>query len=70
MNEDNGQYWKCDKCFKSIPIDEVDEHTDYHFALDLQLEERATSQPNVVGSVKRPKVEQGPSKRNLFFQPR
>ena len=38
--EDNDKTWKCDKCFKRIPRDQIEEHTDYHFALDLQNAER------------------------------
>ncbi|KAI7879386.1 DNA/RNA polymerase [Lichtheimia hyalospora FSU 10163] len=69
-NQEDGKHWTCDKCFKRIPIDAVDEHTDYHFALDLQLEERNTSHSSVVRSVKRPKVEQDKAEKHLFFQPR
>lgn len=32
--------WKCDRCKQNILISELDEHTDYHFALDLQKEDR------------------------------
>lgn len=70
--KDDNEHWTCDKCSKRIPIDAVDEHTDYHFALDLQLEERASSNnssSNSHSNVKRSKVEQGQSTK-LFFQPR
>lgn len=70
--KDDNKHWTCDKCSKRIPIDAVDEHTDYHFALDLQLEERASSNnssSNSHSNVKRSKVEQGQSTK-LFFQPR
>ena len=69
-NEEDDEHWTCDKCFKRIPIDAVEEHTDYHFALDLQLEERNMNHSNVVRSVKRPKVEQDKAQKHLFFQPR
>ncbi|KAI9493499.1 hypothetical protein BDB00DRAFT_374221 [Zychaea mexicana] len=38
--------WFCDKCFKKIPRTNIEEHTDYHFALDLQNQERSGSHSN------------------------
>ncbi|KAG2219442.1 hypothetical protein INT45_002327, partial [Circinella minor] len=38
--EEDEETWKCDKCFKRISRDRIEEHTDYHFALDLQNAER------------------------------
>ncbi|CAO3620499.1 unnamed protein product [Cunninghamella blakesleeana] len=27
--------WECDRCYQKVPIKDIDEHTDYHFAIDL-----------------------------------
>ncbi|ORY96491.1 hypothetical protein BCR43DRAFT_563787 [Syncephalastrum racemosum] len=66
--------WMCDKCHKNIPINKVDEHTDYHFALDLQAEDRGSASPSTSPSTKR-KSEDPPatvqkSSKYLFFQRR
>ncbi|KAI8388570.1 uncharacterized protein BYT42DRAFT_560542 [Radiomyces spectabilis] len=34
------QAWTCDKCFKRLQHHEIEEHTDYHFAMELQEQER------------------------------
>lgn len=66
--------WTCDKCHKSIPINKVDEHTDYHFALDLQAKDRESASPSSSSTSKR-KSEDAPSTeqkspKHLFFQRR
>lgn len=33
----------CDRCHKSIPLDEMEEHQDFHFASDLQSQEENNS---------------------------
>lgn len=59
----------CDKCNQSIPIVSVEEHSDYHFALDLLNQDRqqpTQKRKNVVQSTKDEKK----LKRSLFFQPK
>ncbi|KAF7729768.1 DNA-directed DNA polymerase eta rad30 [Apophysomyces ossiformis] len=38
--------WTCDKCLQSIPYADIPEHTDYHFAMELQEQERVMSSNN------------------------
>jgi DNA polymerase eta len=49
LNDDNTT-WTCDRCQKPIPIEKVDEHTDYHYALDLDTRQVTPPPPK-----KRPK---------------
>ncbi|CAO3595208.1 unnamed protein product [Absidia cylindrospora] len=37
-----GLTWICDRCNARVPLENVDEHTDYHFAIDLDNEEHQT----------------------------
>ncbi|ORZ17659.1 hypothetical protein BCR42DRAFT_349957 [Absidia repens] len=66
--------WTCDQCHQRIPLEQVDEHTDYHFALDLDKEGEIHSiitnddgkrkdrqELSTKNSAKRPK--------HLFFKP-
>ncbi|KAI9270751.1 hypothetical protein BDA99DRAFT_502608 [Phascolomyces articulosus] len=46
-NEEEADNWTCDKCFKKIPKNEIEEHTDYHFASELQnFDEQSSSNDN------------------------
>jgi DNA polymerase eta len=80
-----GDVWTCDKCHKPIPVLEIDEHTDFHFAMDLQNQEHSQNVQNVrpstssntsSGSKKkntsRSKNTHPPDKKQktLFFKPR
>ncbi|PKX97164.1 DNA-directed DNA polymerase eta [Aspergillus novofumigatus IBT 16806] len=38
--------YTCNRCQKSLPIDEQNEHEDWHFAKDLELEERQAARKN------------------------
>ncbi|KAI9031709.1 hypothetical protein CLU79DRAFT_267836 [Phycomyces nitens] len=38
--------WTCDKCHERIPHTQVEEHTDYHFALELHVSDRKPAQVN------------------------
>ncbi|CEP12185.1 hypothetical protein [Parasitella parasitica] len=40
FNEQMGETYLCDKCNQNVPIISVEEHSDYHFALELMNEER------------------------------
>ncbi|CAO3654525.1 unnamed protein product [Mucor hiemalis] len=76
--------WQCDKCKQTVLISELDEHTDYHFALDLQKEGRlpsstASSSSPFPSTKKRkitkkgsPSTSNSDKKKKLasFFQPR
>lgn len=76
--------WKCDKCKQNVLISELDEHTDYHFALDLQKEDRlppstaSSSNPSPPAKKRKttkkgsPSISENDKKKNLasFFQPR
>jgi DNA polymerase eta len=37
---EESETWVCDKCKKIILLSEVDEHTDYHFALEISQQDR------------------------------
>ncbi|KAG1407019.1 hypothetical protein G6F60_002507 [Rhizopus arrhizus] len=43
--------WMCDKCSKKILLKNVDEHTDYHFALELQEQHQREEDMNTHRSV-------------------
>lgn len=71
--------WECDKCKQTILISELDEHTDYHFALDIQREGRlptGTASPptqSTNSNKKRKPVRKEVDKKKklaMFFQPR
>lgn len=51
----------CDRCHKSFSVDEQDEHTDWHFARDLQREEQTTVSNN--STAKPPPPPRPPSQR-------
>ncbi|KAI8143863.1 hypothetical protein BJV82DRAFT_87272 [Fennellomyces sp. T-0311] len=54
--------WTCDKCYKKIPRSSIEEHTDYHFALELQQKESHRRDPP-------PQTAPEKKKKRLFFQP-
>ena len=74
--------FQCDRCKHTMPLIEIEEHSDYHFALDLQAEGRITSSTitpstqtpasNKKGKTtnKKRKVEDEKKKLTMFFQPR
>lgn len=43
--------WVCDKCSKKILLKNVDEHTDFHFALELQEQHQRDEDVNMHRSV-------------------
>ncbi|KAL0084776.1 hypothetical protein F4703DRAFT_1855938 [Phycomyces blakesleeanus] len=48
--------WTCDKCHERIPHTQVEEHTDYHFALEIQVSDRVPTQVNTSSvSIAKPK---------------
>ncbi|KAI9260792.1 hypothetical protein BY458DRAFT_516301 [Sporodiniella umbellata] len=55
--------WTCDKCNINVPLKEVDEHTDFHFAYDLHQQDS----PSNVAQEKCYKAENSPKKRKAFF---
>ncbi|CAO3598521.1 unnamed protein product [Absidia cylindrospora] len=66
--------WTCDQCHQRIPLGQVDEHTDYHFALDLDKEgEIHTTMTHDDGKRKEPQESstKNSAKRpkHLFFKP-
>lgn len=77
---------RCSKCGLQIPDAELVEHQDFHFAVELQDEERKRVNPlnvairvpssgveqkrNIPGAEERDEVETKRRKRELFFQPR
>lgn len=78
-NEESETY-ECDKCNHSIPIVAIEEHSDYHFALDL-LNQDKQQQPQQRPPQQRPPQQQKRKntstteeekklKRSLFFQPK
>ena len=67
----------CDRCSKSIPITAKSEHEDWHFARDLQAQERTTSTPDprsdsskATGHAQGPKKTQGSRPGNVSIQKR
>lgn len=44
--QQQGETYLCDKCNQHILIASVEEHSDYHFAMDLMNEERQQAQQN------------------------
>lgn len=56
--------WTCDKCHESVPVSKIDEHTDFHFASELQqAEERRLKRKEPDGPPQPP-----PAKtKKLFF---
>jgi hypothetical protein len=52
--------WTCDQCHLAIPLEKVDEHTDYHFAQELAKEGTSRSRND---------PQPGKKKRRLFFEP-
>ncbi|KAI8979353.1 hypothetical protein BDF20DRAFT_498707 [Mycotypha africana] len=80
--EEDETTFMCDKCQKRISIDSVQEHSDYHFALEIMEQERqnsslVSSTANHSHSQKRSNshhreedTEQKKKKRALFFKPR
>ena len=67
----------CDRCGKSIPITAKSEHEDWHFARDLQAQERTTSTPDprsdsskATGLAQGPKKTQGSRPGNVSIQKR
>lgn len=74
-NQDAADLWTCPKCLKKFPFLEKDEHNDYHFALELQQEERnglsfANSSSPAKCKTGKPLPDSKKPKKNLFFQPR
>ncbi|KAI8093830.1 uncharacterized protein BX664DRAFT_358214 [Halteromyces radiatus] len=73
--------WTCDRCHQRISLEQVDEHTDYHFALDLEKEEQSSrvsqksTTKQVRGNGEKRKDRQDSMKRldkkpkRLFFTP-
>lgn len=84
--EDAAKTWSCDKCNKTILLSEVDEHTDYHFALEISQQDRVppssanTSSSSSSSSAKKRKLNNTKNNRDkkddkkqklsMFFQPR
>lgn len=67
----------CDRCGKSVPITAKNEHEDWHFAHDLQAQERTTSTPDprsdsskATGHAQGPKKTQGSRPGNMSIQKR
>ncbi|KAI8071667.1 hypothetical protein BC940DRAFT_293396 [Gongronella butleri] len=72
-DDDDPLTWKCDRCHEAIPVDKIEEHTDFHFAQDLMQQERQSIPPSSTSANKRPtpKNQQPDAKkpRHSFFQP-
>ncbi|ORX44461.1 hypothetical protein DM01DRAFT_1329154, partial [Hesseltinella vesiculosa] len=66
--------WICDRCNNTIPLEQVDEHTDFHFVQDLVDQERASNIPHS-SQQKRPSTSSSTSTtsskkpRRSFFSP-
>ncbi|GAN05400.1 DNA/RNA polymerase [Mucor ambiguus] len=56
-----GETYLCDKCNQHILIASIEEHSDYHFALDLMNEERQQLQQNRSSPSPSPNVASAPS---------
>ncbi|KAI9349347.1 hypothetical protein BD770DRAFT_446117 [Pilaira anomala] len=39
-SQENTNSWVCDSCNQPIPISEIEEHTDYHFALEISQQDQ------------------------------
>ncbi|GAA5804315.1 hypothetical protein HPULCUR_009802 [Helicostylum pulchrum] len=66
----DAETWVCDNCKQTVSVADIDEHTDYHFALEISQQD--SNAPNT--SVKRrkspPTNEDKKKKVNNFFLPR
>lgn len=67
VDVEHAETWVCDNCKQTVSVADIDEHTDYHFALEI-------SQQGDTTSVKRrkspPANEDKKKKVNNFFLPR
>ena len=43
-------YVVCERCGKRTSVDENEEHSDWHFAMDLQESEKSRDMPSVISS--------------------
>lgn len=60
--QENKDTWVCDNCNLPIPISEIEEHTDYHFALEISQQDQLPTKRKAV-----PTLEEKTKKSNSFF---
>ncbi|KAG2231529.1 hypothetical protein INT48_002923 [Thamnidium elegans] len=68
---EHAETWVCDNCKQTVSIADIDEHTDYHFALEISKQDDDQIPPNTFVKRKSPLTNEDKKKKvNNFFLPR